>query len=114
MTRPDPQGFSVLAARYAAAPDVELPAAGKKGFGSATLRCNAKIFAMSPDGESLVVKLPAARVAQLIAAGEAAAYSSGAGKIMKEWVTISAARAAAWAALADEALAFARGAGSSR
>lgn len=114
MARSDLQGFSALAARYAAVPDVELPVSGKKGFGSATLRCNTKIFAMSPDGESLVVKLPAARVAQLIAAGEVTAYSSGAGKIMKEWVSIPAARAAAWAAIADEALAFVRGAGSTR
>lgn len=114
MARSDLQGFSALAARYAGAPDVVLPAAGKKGFGSATLRCNARIFAMSPDGETLVVKLPAARVAQLIAAGTGAAYSSGAGKIMKEWVAISAARGSDWAVIADEALACARGAGSSR
>jgi hypothetical protein len=109
MPKPDPQTFATLEARYASEPDVELPGAGKKaGFGSATLRCRGKIFAMSPDRRSLVVKLPAARVGEIIAAGEGAPYSTGNGKVMKEWVTIPAERSASWAALADEALACSR------
>ncbi len=103
-----PRDFAELAAHYASAPDVELPAPGKKGFGSATLRCKGKIFAMSPDGQSLVVKLPAARVLEVIAAGSAQPYSPGTGKVMKEWAAIAPAHGARWIELADEALAYSR------
>lgn len=109
MPTPNSTGFSELAARYAAEPDVELPDGKKKGFGSATLRCQGKIFAMSPDGRSLVVKLTAPRVADLIAAGGGTPYDAGNGKVMKEWVCIPPERASTWAALADEALDRSRG-----
>jgi len=108
MPKPEPQNFAELAARFEAEPDVELPDGKKKGFGSATLRCKGKIFAMCPDGRSLVVKLSARRVAEIIAAGDGTPYSTGNGKVMKEWVAIPAACVSTWAALADEALAWSR------
>ena len=108
MPKLEPQGFTELAAHFSAEPDVELPEAKKNGFGSAALRCKGKIFAMSPDGQSLVVKLTAARVADVIAAGDGMAYSMGNGKVMKEWATIPASRGSAWVALAEEALACSR------
>ncbi|HEX5683979.1 MAG TPA: hypothetical protein VFY73_08080 [Ideonella sp.] len=108
MPKSDLEKFAALVARYVAEPDVELPTAKANGFGSATLRCKGKIFAMSPDRRSLVLKLPAVRVAELIAAGEGAAYSTGSGKPMREWVTIPGERGSAWATLADEALACSR------
>jgi len=108
MPKSDHEKFAALVARYVAEPDVELPSAKANGFGSATLRCRGKIFAMSPDRQSLVLKLPAARVAEIIAAGDGASYSTGSGKPMKEWVAIPGERSTAWAALADEALAHSR------
>jgi hypothetical protein len=108
MQKSEHEKFTALVARYVAEPDVELPGAKASGFGSATLRCKGKIFAMSPDKRSLVLKLPVARVADIIAAGDGAAYSTGSGKPMKEWVTIPGERSTAWATLADEALAYSR------
>lgn len=108
MPKSDVDKFATLVARYVAEPDVELPTAKANGFGSATLRCKGKIFAMSPDRRSLVIKLPALRVAEIIAAGDGTPYSTGSGKAMKEWVAIPDERSTAWAALADEALACSR------
>jgi hypothetical protein len=102
------QNFFDLAAHFEAEGDVQLPAAKSAGFGSATLRCNGKIFAMCPDGQGLVVKLPAARVTELVAASLAEPYSKSTGKPMKEWGLIPAAQRDAWIARAEEALAYAR------
>ena len=63
-----------------------------------------KIFAMLPHN-ALVVKLPAERVAALIDAGDGEPFGVGK-RVMREWVTIRGVDDAAWAALADEALAF--------
>jgi hypothetical protein len=63
-----------------------------------------KIFAMLPHA-ALVVKLPAERVAALIEAGDGEPFATGK-RVMREWVSIPAVDPDAWAALADEALAF--------
>jgi hypothetical protein len=78
----------------------------KTGFGSSPgLRVRGKIFAMLVRDE-LVVKLPAERCAALVAGGSARPFDSGRGRVMKQWVTVGAARAPEWPALAREALAF--------
>ncbi len=74
-----------------------------KGFGFGGLTVTGKLFA-TPRGETLLLKLPAPRVAELIAAGEGAAFDAGKGKPMREWVL--ALPHAAWPDLAREALAF--------
>jgi hypothetical protein len=62
----------------------------------------------------LVVKLPAERCADLVAAGSALPFESGRGRPLRQWVSIPTGDPAEWLALAEEALAFARRAGGSR
>jgi hypothetical protein len=56
-----------------------------------------------------VVKLPAGRCAELVAAGAGRPFQSGR-RVMREWVTIEGVDPAAWVAYAEEALAFAQAA----
>jgi len=84
------------------------------GFGSNPgLRINGKIFAMLAHGE-LVVKLPAGRVDELVAGGDAANFDAGKGRPMREWASVSASRSEEWPALVREALAFVGGSGSAK
>jgi hypothetical protein len=105
------QYYADLVAHFAREPDVTPPSApsnGKKTFGSATLRVNGRIFAMLVD-DDLVLKLPRARVAALLAAGEAGPFDGGKGKPMQEWLRLPPTRQDQWLPLAEEALAFVRG-----
>jgi hypothetical protein len=76
------------------------------GFGSNPgLRAGGKIFAMLSHG-ALVVKLPAARVDELIAEGVAERFDAGKGRPMREWATVAVDHAARWRDLADDAFRF--------
>ena len=76
------------------------------GFGrSGGLRISGKIFAIYNQGE-LVLKLSKGRVAELIESGEGSPWGPGTGRIMKEWVAVSAGAAEQWAALVAEAREF--------
>jgi hypothetical protein len=75
-----------------------------KGFGSKGLKVARKLFAFRSSSGDLVVKLPAARVDVLIAAGDGVRFDPGHGRLMKEWVAIDPARGKRWLALAKEAL----------
>jgi hypothetical protein len=100
---PDPKLASLVAA-FAGDRDVSY---GGKGFGSGALKVGGKIFAMIDSRGAFVVKLPAARVAQLIGSGKGRSFDAGKGKPMKEWLTC-AGPPASWRALAREACAFVR------
>jgi len=75
-----------------------------RGFGADALKVGGKIFAALSNGK-LLLKLPAARVAAMIADGSCEPFATG-GRPMKEWVLASPKRIADWAALAREARDF--------
>jgi len=69
-----------------------------------TLIVNGKIFAMLAR-DKLVVKLPKARVDEMVREGEGVHFDPGHGRLMKEWVTVEAGDDA-WIGLAREAYRF--------
>ena len=71
-----------------------------RGFGANSLRVGGKIFAFVRGGD-LVVRLPAARAAELVAAGDGTPFTSG-GRELRGWVVLQAADAAAWAGYLEE------------
>jgi hypothetical protein len=77
---------------------------GRRGFGAGTLMVDGRIFALVSDGR-LVVKLPAARAAALIADGRGHPFTAGKTTPLREWVGI-ADDVEPWLDLAMEALAF--------
>jgi hypothetical protein len=99
--RPE-ERFRRLAARFLDDPEVT----SGTGFGSAPgLRVRGKIFAMLVH-DRLVVKLPRARVDELVSSGDGERFDPGHGRIMKEWVAIPAQSAADWIELSTDAIAF--------
>ncbi len=92
------ESFSALAEALLADPAVS----EGRMFGSPGLKVRGKVFAMLVRG-SLVVKLPRERVETLVAAGVAAAFDPGHGRLMKEWIAVAPAAAVDWRALASEA-----------
>jgi hypothetical protein len=80
------------------------------GFGSNPgLRVGTKIFAML-GREGLVVRLPKARVDELVTSGAGTRFDPRRdGRLMKEWVVVSVERRRSWGGLSEEALAFVRG-----
>ncbi len=97
--------FERLARRFISEPTVSQGT----GFGSMPgLRVQRRIFAMLA-GDALVVKLPKDRVDQLVAAGVAARFDPGHGRVMKEWVTVPTDQADDWDQLAADALGYVSG-----
>lgn len=79
-----------------------------KGFGSSgQLKVDGRIFAMLVRGE-LVLKLPRARVDELITSGQGRHFDAGKGKPMREWFVLSPTSRQPWPALAEEAWNFVR------
>jgi len=74
---------------------------------SNVLSVNGKIFAMLVRGK-LVVKLPEQRVDELVAARAGTYFDPGHGRLMKQWISIPAAKAD-WVNLAREAHRFVKG-----
>jgi hypothetical protein len=79
-------------------------ATGGRAFGSNGLKVNDKLFALFTQG-TLVVKLPKPRVAALVAAKIGKPFDPGHGRLMKEWLAVTDAKAR-WPELAREAHAF--------
>ena len=95
--------FESLCDEYAGVTGVTVPEGGS-GFGSNAIKINKSIFAMLVD-DRIVVKLPAVRVSQLIAAGDGVPFDAGKGKPMKEWVGLTVDDEAS-RQLVSEAMAF--------
>ena len=103
--------FEALVDQLAAEPGVQLPgSSGSRGFGSQALRLHGKAFAMVVSG-SVVLKLPADRVAGLIDTGHGGPSGNATRKPMREWVTLLDEDPAATVTLGREALEFARARG---
>jgi hypothetical protein len=74
-------------------------------FGSNALRINGKIYAALTRSHRLLLKLPPARTAELLAAKRAQHFESG-GRVMNGWITLAAADAELWISLSNEARKF--------
>ena len=81
---------------------------GGKGFGSAGLKVNGKLFALMSSQGKLVAKLPRRRVDALVSSGRAEHFDPGHGRLMKEWVAVDRG-GASWVDLAREAYRFVKG-----
>jgi TfoX/Sxy family transcriptional regulator of competence genes len=102
----DPEAcFDEVVATLRDRPGVAPPDPTRRGFGADALTVHGAIFAMVTRG-ALVVKLPAARVRDLVEAGDGAPFTAGRGRPMKEWVAVAAVDPDAWRTLAEEACAF--------
>src|SRR5690349_11828472 len=82
---------------------------GGKGFGSSSLKVDEKIFAMTSSKGDFVVKLPRARVEELVRKKQGKYFDAGRGRLMREWLSATG-PSKTWLALAEEALEFGRGA----
>jgi hypothetical protein len=102
--------YADLVARMKGKPGVTHITEGK-GFGSSgQLKVQGRIFAMLVRG-TLVLKLPRARVDELVGSGEGAHFDAGKGKPMREWFVLSPTSTKRWLPLAEEALDFVQEAG---
>lgn len=97
--------FAHLVEHFSGAPGVTPPEAHRRGFGSHALKVHGSIFAMHVRGD-LVVKLPAARVRELIAEGVGGVFDANKGTPMREWLTVLDGSPRLWQELAQEALTF--------
>jgi hypothetical protein len=95
--------FTSIAVRLLGEPDVD----EGRLFSASGLRTNGKIFAMLTRGDRITVKLPAARCAELAAAGRAVPFEAG-GRQMREWISLVDPSPEVAMGLAEEALAFLR------
>lgn len=100
------QRYGVLVDELVGVPGVVPPRSGG-GFGRSALRFEGKIFAMLVRGR-LVLKLPEARVSELIAAGEGLNFDANKGTPLREWLSVDPGSGLDWLPLAREALDFAR------
>jgi hypothetical protein len=79
-----------------------------RALASLGLMTGGKLFAFIKDG-GLVLKLPAARIDQLIESHGAERFERGQGNPMREWVVMPASSSAEWPDLTREACDFLAG-----
>jgi hypothetical protein len=99
--------FDALVEAFSGAPDVTTPSddpTAQRGFGSSALKVRDKIFAMLVN-DRLVVKLPMARVDEMVSAGDGARFDPRHdGRVMKEWLVVAPGQEDDWLALAQDAM----------
>ena len=82
----------------------------RRAFGATSLKANGKICAMLVK-DRLVVKLPRARVDELVHAGAGVHFDPGHGRVQNEWLSVNSQDADEWLAYATEAESFVSGRG---
>jgi hypothetical protein len=97
------QHYRALAVHYG--PDLDAPRG--RGFGSNALKVEGKIFASLSHGR-LLIKLPVERVKALVEAKLGEPFSTGPGRVKKEWVTVAPSSIEEWIQLSDEARRYVR------
>jgi hypothetical protein len=101
--------FDDIVSAFIGRPGVTPPeTGGPRRFGSDALRVGGSVFCMVSSGERFVVKLPAERVRELIAAGAGDPFSAGKKSPMRQWLVVTDTAQGLWESLAEEAYAFAR------
>jgi hypothetical protein len=85
--------------------DTRVTVGDGKGFGSGGLKVDGRLFAMISSRGQFVAKLPAQRVAELVAQGKGEPFDPGHGRLMREWIALGGGEAD-WLALAREARRF--------
>jgi hypothetical protein len=106
VSSPDPErAFERVAATFSKDPRVTR---GGKGFGGTGLKVDGKLFALISSRKQFVVKLPKARVNELVAGAKFEYFDTGAGRLMKEWAATSVVDEG-WTSLAREARRFVGG-----
>jgi hypothetical protein len=78
-----------------------------QGFGSGALKVDGKIFASLSHGR-LLIKLPVERVKALVEAKLGEPFSTGPGRVKKEWVTVAPTSIEEWRRLSEEARRYVR------
>ena len=107
--------FDDIVAAFVGLPGVTPPlTGGPRRFGSDALRVNGSVFCMISSGERFVVKLPAQRVDELIAASTGESFRAGKKSPMRQWLVVTDAAPGVWESLAEEAYAFTREGGAAR
>jgi hypothetical protein len=79
---------------------------GPRRFGSDALRVDGSVFCMISSGRGFVIKLPAERVAGLIASGVGEAFRAGKKSPMRQWIVLTDTAPGLWESLAEEAYRF--------
>jgi hypothetical protein len=101
----DPRFARVVAA---VAGERDVTRESRQGFGSGALKVNGKIFAMMTPRAEFVVKIPKARVDELVDEGIGGRFEPGPGRVMKEWLALDR-HPEHWTGLAKEAYRFVKG-----
>lgn len=100
-----PNRATTLFAMLAAYHGMQWTLSASPKFGANALRVRGKIFAALTRKHRLLLKLPPARVSELIAAKRAKRFESG-GRTMNGWITLAPDNKREWIALSDEARTF--------
>jgi hypothetical protein len=99
--------FDDIVTVFVGRPGVTPPHGGSpRRFGSDALRVNGSVFCMVSSGQRFVVKLPAERVKELIAADKGEPFTAGRKSPMRQWLVVTDPAPGLWESLAEEAYAF--------
>ncbi len=98
--------FAAVVEAFARNPSISHSKAGSRLFGSETLKVHDKIFAMVSSSGHFMVKLPKARVEELVAVGAGQRFDASQGRPMKEWLQLDSGSGQDWLELARESLKF--------